>query len=114
MLFVTGPVLCEASEDETAIQASVVWDQNTDSLIGFCGAKSDTHACQPDCSVTVGDFYEQLVTAFQNNVIGSHARVIMINPLHPNLPSLPIYMMPTCNKFTADHVSRMGGTLQAL
>ena len=44
--------------------------------------------------------YRSIVSAFNNSVIGSYGRLIMINTLHPSLPNIPILVMPTCNTFT--------------
>ena len=65
-----------------------------------------------DCIVIlflVGDGeegYNTIFSAFRNNVIGNYARAIILNPLAPNLPRLPILIMPTCNRFDTDFVHR--------
>ena len=46
------------------------------------------------------------MNAFQNLVVPTYARVIILNILHPKLPKLPILLMPTCNKFGNAFVRR--------
>ena len=48
--------------------------------------------------------YHRIVEAFENYRVGNYARVIMVNPLHPNLPKIPIFNMVSCNCFTAELV----------
>ena len=104
MTIVLDPILCQAAEDETAIAAQVQWNQATDELIGFCGKSGKEHRCVQDCTIKVGDSYADLTEAFQRYTVGSYARVIMINPLHPHLPAFPVFLMPTCNRFTTEDV----------
>ena len=95
------PVLM--AEDETATVANVTYHAGKDVLQGFCGPIQD-HSCQDNCEVHIGEGeegYNNIVGAFQNKKIGTSARVIIINPLHPALPKLPIVVHPTCNQF--DH-----------
>ena len=102
-------MLCETAEDETAIQSIIQWDEASDKLVGFCGFKSAPHECLSDASLLVGDqdsSYQTLVDAFDERQVASLARVIMLNPLHMLLPAIPIYMVPTCNRFTAESVSQ--------
>ena len=90
------------AEDETAIKKEVSYHQGKDELLGFCGRKTvipSDHECMVLAPIVVGDDYEALVRCFEENEIGSLARVILINPLHPQLPRLPIFIKPTCNKF---------------
>lgn len=95
------------AEDETAIIACIEYAQDRDILLGFCGEKADNHQCVDNCIVTVGDGqegYDTIVNAFQQKRIGTQARAILINPLHPDYPKIPIVVHPTCNKFNADFV----------
>ena len=55
--------------------------------------------------MSVGDGeegYNAITSAF-----GTYARVIILNPLHPNLPRLLVLIMPICNKFDSDFVFRL-------
>lgn len=99
------PVLL--AEDETAIVANVSYDQARDVLQGFCGPNRPDHKCVENAEVPVGEGvqgYDTIVQAFQDKRIGTHARVIMINPLHPLLPKIPILIHPTCNRFDHEFV----------
>lgn len=90
------PVLC--AEDETPIIKEVRWDAANDSLVGFCGLAKD-HKCMSCDSVVVGDTddsYERIAEAFRTMVVGTHARVLILNPLDPRLPRLVILATPTC------------------
>ena len=108
------PVL--TAEDETAIKAVVSYGQEFDELIGFCGAKlaDGTHECLLDKRIVIGDdehSYDRLVKAFQENQVGGYARVILLNPLHPNLPRVVLWLTPTCNRFTHLDVERQWTTI---
>ena len=97
----------EISEDETAIIRKVCYDQKADTLVGFCGPVRLDHTCTAHYRVKVREEvtgYNNIVQAFDNNVIGSYGRIIVINPLNPNLPKIPILVMPTCNTFTHELV----------
>jgi hypothetical protein len=104
-------VICQASEDETAVVPEVRWSQGKDVLIGFCGKVGANHKCDPHgvvVSLKDGDedqtVYEQMVGAFEDYRIGWYGRVIMINPLCAELPAVAVLFQPTCNKFDADFV----------
>ena len=105
-LAITEPVPVLLAEDETAIKQEVSYHQATDQLLGFCGRKTEAsnHVCMAEEQIVVGNddqAYEGLVATFEEYEIGSYARVILINPLNPQLPKLPLLIKPTCNKF--DH-----------
>ena len=101
-----------AAEDETACIPEVRWmnmDPVRDVLLGFCGEKSNDHKCSEDFMVVVANdpgAYQRIKDAFDNNVIGYMIRVIMINPLHIDLPPLVVLSMPTCNMFDHTDVQR--------
>jgi hypothetical protein len=113
-----GTVISQASEDETAVIAEVRWNQRLDALIGFCGKVGDNHKCDPGGVVVqlggangVGNVYEQIMSAFEENRIGWYGRLIMINPLCEGLPSIPVLFQSTCNRFDADLVRRQWNEL---
>ncbi|KAG1655018.1 hypothetical protein GQR58_024744 [Nymphon striatum] len=90
------PVLL--AEDEIVIKKEVSYDQETDQLLGFCGKSTHDdgkyHQCLTNLCVKVGNEkvgYQQMQNAFQNNTVGPLARVIMVNPLHPNLPRMVLW-----------------------
>ncbi|KAG1658844.1 hypothetical protein GQR58_022766 [Nymphon striatum] len=90
------PVLL--AEDEIVIKKEVSYDQETDELLGFCGKSTHDdgkyHQCLTNLCVKVGNEkvgYQQMQNAFQNNTVGPLARVIMVNPLHPNLPRMVLW-----------------------
>ena len=55
-----------------------------------------------------------ITSVFNNYKIGTYARAIILNPLHPNLPRLPVLIMPTCNKFDSNFVFRQWQEVQRL
>ncbi|KAL3685466.1 hypothetical protein R1sor_003488 [Riccia sorocarpa] len=82
------------------------WESRRDTLTGFCGVK-DAHTCRLGPEVTVGsgeEGYSRIVDSFETNVIGSYARVIIVNPLHEKLPRLIVSTSVTCNSFNVDWV----------
>ena len=96
-------VLVEQAEDETVIVKLLQYIQATDTVVGSCGITSLNHRCVSDHFLVIGSeetAYEDLKQFFANSVIASMARVIMLNPLHPNLPATVVFLAPTCNKFT--------------
>ncbi|KAL3689919.1 hypothetical protein R1sor_016228 [Riccia sorocarpa] len=82
------------------------WESRRDTLIGFCGQK-ESHTCRLGLEVKVGsgeEGYSCIVDSFESNVIGSYARVVIVNPLHEKLPRLVISTSVTCNSFDATWV----------
>lgn len=108
------PVL--AAEDETAIIGQVSYSEATDELLGFCGIAGPDHECLEYFTITVGEGEAgyNIVTAFSDCKIGSYARAVLLNPVHPNLPRFAILTMPTCNKFDTDFVQRQWNDVQQL
>ena len=109
-LGITTPVPVMLAEDETAIIGKIMYDEQSDTLQGFCGINTDPadHKCVEDFFVHIGDddgAYDRLVSAFAQCKIANYARLILINPLISSLPKIPILIMPTCNKFSHEHVS---------
>ena len=102
------------AEDETAIKKLVHYDQKTDRLIGFCGKEEEEHTCDAQLELKVGDDYEQLLQMFKDHHIGGYARVIMLNPLHPSLPCMPVYLQCSCNRFNTQHVKQQWDELERL
>ena len=109
------PWLC--AEDETGVQKSVTFHQDTDLLIGFCGKKGENHECLVNIRIAVGDdmnSYDKMVEAFQENIVGSLARVLILNPLHSCLPTLVVSLFPTCNRFTHTDVDKQWNKVEEL
>lgn len=78
------PVL--VAEDETAIVGEIRYHQDSDILLRFCGVNGHEHKCLDSFFVQVGadiDGYHKIMNAFQNYKIGTYARAMIINPLHP-------------------------------
>ena len=105
-------------EDETTIIGQVTYNEAKDELLVFCGVSGDQHQCLHAFSVLVSDGEEgymyAITSAFKNYKIGTYARAIILNPLHLNLPRLPVLIMPTCNKFDSDFVFRQWQEAQRL
>ena len=104
-------IMFELSEDETGVVSTLTFDMNTDKLCGACSCKrGKDHKCDSTYAVNavpIGDdenSYSRMQTAVKEFAIGSYARVIMVNPLHCPLPSLPVYVNCTCNCFGTEDV----------
>ena len=106
---ITSPVLVELSQDETVILKMLQWMPQLDVIVGACGPKSSEHKCIPGYHIVLGNddrSYERLSDFFQKSVIAHNAHVSILNPLHPDLPAVAIFLMATCNTFThADSLS---------
>ena len=100
---ISGPILVETAEDETAIISQIQWEAATDQCWGWCGEEGEDHMCSNAAFFhTIGDgenAFENLKDAFSRNKLGTNARVVMLNPLHAELPPMVILMQATCNKF---------------
>ena len=44
--------------------------------------------------------YDRLCEAFSSNKVAGHARVMMLNPVHEDIPALVVLLQATCNTFT--------------
>ena len=105
------------AEDETAIIGTVQYVAENDTLSGFCGEISPYHQCADHVEVHVGpgeEGYQNIMEAFQTKRIGMQARAIILNPLHPDIPKIPILIQPTCNRFDATFVSNQWGSCKDL
>lgn len=72
------PVL--AVKDETAVIRKIMYSQEKDELLGFCGVKGPNHQYLDHFTVKVGDGeegYNTIFSAFRNNVIGNYTRAII-------------------------------------
>ena len=93
-------------EDETAIEPRPEFDQSLNVVWGYCG-KKDQHECEDIYFIEVGDdlgAYDRLIQDMNSSQLASHARAIMINPLHPNLPRTVIHLQANRNTFTHNAV----------
>ena len=114
---VKGPVLCETAEDETVIIGKCEWDRAKDECWGWCGVEGENHQCDPAFVHVIGDdnqAYQRLVDAFRQNRVAGFARVIMINPVHIDLPAFVVLLQATCNKFTHVNVLRQWNMVKEL
>jgi len=110
-------VQCEADEDETAILADLRWSHRRDSVIGSCGTEGAHHQCNEFCSVKLGDDAAtegKINDVCDNGVRASYARLVVCNPLHPDLPALAIQLSPTCNRFDHKYVDGQWDRLQEM
>ena len=44
------------------------------------------------------------MNAFKDYTIGSYGRAIILSTFHPNIPNIPLLIMPTCNRFASEFV----------
>eukprot|EP00112_Aurelia_sp_Birch-Aquarium-sp1_P026516 Seg944.3 transcript_id=Seg944.3/GoldUCD/mRNA.D3Y31 product="hypothetical protein" protein_id=Seg944.3/GoldUCD/D3Y31 len=114
---IVGDVLVETAEDETVIIGKAEWNSRHDEGWGWCGKAGVNHECKEDFVLKVGDdddAYERLLDAFKENAIASYARVILINPVHNDLPPLVALLQAVCNKFDHEMVQRQWSEIRAL
>ncbi|MCO5595094.1 hypothetical protein L7F22_049132 [Adiantum nelumboides] len=104
-------------EDETTIKRRIRWNAKDDTLIGFCGDKGEHHHCSSNDIIVVGDGsqgYDKIVDTFQNHVVGSYARLLIVNPLHESLPRLALMVQATCNRFDSIFIKNQRNLLESL
>ena len=88
------PVMYERAEDDTTVPGASEYNQRLDSLVGFCGQLAQDgqpHVCDPHCSIVIGegdDAYSIIENAHTNYQLAGYLRVVVINPLHLQLPRL--------------------------
>ena len=115
-------VLVETAEDETGILADLVYDGRRDAVLGSCGKSGDGHKCDfshmtvlgSDGAGGVGSVAAKVDSECDDYVRAGHARLVILNPLHDQLPRMVISFSPTCNKFTAADVGAQWDDLQPL
>ena len=98
------PMPDEKAEDETAIVARPEYDRASDVIWGYCGKKRPDHKCGENYLIPVANdqgAYDRLVLAMSESKLAPYARVIMVDPLHKDLPEMVLHLQPTCNCF--DH-----------
>jgi hypothetical protein len=102
-----GSIPCLVGEDETAINPNPQWDPAQDAAIGFCDVDCDRkcvkvttcrsegvcprqHSCkwEGDFVVSMAGDYEEVQRTMRQARVGTLARAMVINPLHPGLPRL--------------------------
>jgi hypothetical protein len=114
-----GRIGVSLSEDETALRGQLPqWDPQTNEIRGLCGplcARKCTHIkdcrqskCKDEHSCDVNGFrpkmngtYEQVKTILETNRASPMGRLVMLVPLHSELPAVPLVWMGTCNTTTA-------------
>jgi hypothetical protein len=71
----------------------------------FCQVPVDrvyVHRCLP--GVDTGICYQAILDAFSTKQRASYGRIMVVNPLHSQLPKLAVLFQATCNKFDAGFV----------
>ena len=124
-----GPFMCCLAEDETAFIPSIEFDIPTQTLCGACGDHCAEHhgtakeckdvMCAPPhrCGMIAPYFcdestdtlpkmglYHAIKKIYDTRKAGTHLRLLMLNTLHPELPPLPLVLLPTCLVFDTDYV----------
>ena len=87
-------MLSETAEDETVIIGKCEWDRPRDEVWGWCGPEKENHECDPAFVHVIGDdpqAYQRLVNAYRLNRLAGFANVVMVNPIHKDLPHLSFY-----------------------
>ena len=114
---ISGDVLVETAEDETVIISKCEWDCNSDQVWGWCGVNNLHHKCDPDFVHIIGNddnSYDELLAAFRNNRMAGFARIVMVNPIHYDLPPMVVLLQANCNKFDASMVREQWDEIKCL
>jgi hypothetical protein len=107
---IAAPIIASLAQDESPIIKTVSIAKNDTGklhLIGFCGLKKQDgmkHVCfgsdMEFCESTKISSYEDVCKCFSDLAMCVAISVIMVSPLHPDLPCLPVAVLPTCLCFT--------------
>ena len=76
---IKGPFLTEQTDDETDKTKMLQYFQNSDTVVGSCGLKDESHKCVPDYYHTVGNdngTYKRLQKFCETSLVSHMARVI--------------------------------------
>lgn len=106
-LGITGPVPFEVAEDETGVIRLATFNRRTDGIDGFCGTKTANpkeHFCNFDLGLVSASTYESIIEAFKSLKVGTHARLLVLNPLVAGMPQMPLALLSTCMRFNSFHV----------
>ena len=94
----------ELQEDETGCVDDLTWMPALDTIVGSCGLQSETHKCDHSCCIVIGndeDSYSRIVEMVTRHQRANYVRVILIRPLHADLPPRIMLALGTCNRFDA-------------
>lgn len=114
-------IACTLEEDETAILEHVQWCPRRDIVYGVCGehpyevGRKTKHTCNHDYVVELGDdegTYEKLVKAVTEDGHGNYLRIVLIKPMHPNMPCFIVMAQNVCLRFGAKEVNLQWKLLQ--
>ena len=99
------PVPIELSVDETAIAAKFSWSGYWKVVVGGITGVGSTEWERSHYALQAGlDAYQQFITYVQGTELAGYLSVECINVLHDKLPSLPLVLRATNNKFKRDDV----------
>jgi hypothetical protein len=101
---VGGAVPVILAEDKTKVKQSISWEPKYNTLVGFCGLKSN-HSYISDYKLVVGvgdEGYNMIVDSFRSDKMDTFARIVVVNPLHIKLPRLVLSLSCTCNCFDSE------------
>ena len=113
---IVGAVPVILAEDERKLRSRVSYEQRFDSLAGFCGPK-DNHVCISSYKLILGTGeagYNKILDCFRADKVGGFARVVMVSPLHENLPRLVLCMSCTCNCFDSQWIKNQWEQIEKL
>jgi hypothetical protein len=110
-------VLWQLSDDESTITRRVSWCPRTDGPHCYCGEAGEGHVCKEDSVVIVGPrarAYAIIEKAHLSMQLASYICLVMINPLHLDLPKLAVLVHGTCNRFSAEWIKESWARLRLL
>jgi len=115
-----NPIISSIAQDESPIIKTATVIKNSAGqfeIVGFCGFKKESkeanHICfgsDSDCS-TIVRALEDIEIVFDKCSLCVAVSAILICPLHPDIPCLPVAILPTCLKFTKADMSAQLNTI---
>jgi hypothetical protein len=90
-------VPCILAENETKVKSRVAYEQNSNTIVGFCGPIAN-HTCITTYKPVVGcsnDGYNKMLEFFRSDKFGGFARVVVVCPLHTSLLHLVLVVCAT-------------------
>ena len=134
---IVGPIPCMLAEDETSLNCVLQWDSSTDQVVGSCGKLCglgcttikdcrrkgcmDPHSCVYDTDTLAliigddGNSFARLSEYIKKSKIARQLRVIIINPLHKDLPKIPLVVIGTCSTYSyAEYLRSQWQAVEAL
>ena len=107
----------EIQKDESTVPGASEYNYRLDSIVGYCGEKGDSHECDDECCIVIGDGDDacQIIRdAHATQQLAGYLALAVIVPLDERLPRIALVAHATCNRFTAVWQRRQWRRIEAL